>query len=207
MNYHDLAVGIGWIAVVLTVWGTFAQFLRVLRQGIEGVSIATWLLFTYMGCFWVCYGFDQRSAVIVLGSAIVLPFQAGVFIRLKPWHSWAVVSRVTLYSFLVCFAPMIFWGWTAGVYGAGVTMVITRGPQLIELIRNPDATGVSVPMWSLSSAALLCWVVYYEDFHLWAAFTSVLVAGIASVAIAVLAQRRHRQSQARLGASVAFVQP
>jgi uncharacterized protein with PQ loop repeat len=206
VNYHDLAISIGWIAVVLTVWGTLAQFLRVLSQGIEGVSLATWALFTYMGCFWVSYGFDQHSAIIVLGSAIVLPLQAGVTLRLRPWRSWAVISRVTLYSFLVCFAPMIFFGWSAGVYGAGVTMVITRGPQLVELIRNPEATGVSVPMWTLSAAALLCWVVYYENAHLWAAFTSVLCAGVASVVIALLALRRHQQEQARL-AAVAFVQP
>jgi uncharacterized protein with PQ loop repeat len=207
VNYHDLAVTVGWIAVALTVWGTGAQFVRVLQRGVEGVSMATWLLFTYMGCFWVSYGFDQRSAVIVLGSAIVLPVQAAVLIRLKPWRSWTAVSQVTLYSFLVCFAPMIFWGWSAGVYGAGVTMVITRGPQLVELIRNRDATGVSVPMWMLSSAALLCWVVYYQNDHLWAAFTSVLCAGLASLAIALLALRRHQQQRARLVPPVAFVQP
>ena len=207
MNYHDLALTFGWIAVVLTVWGSGAQFLRILRRGTGGVSLGTWTLFTYMGIFWTCYGFDQHSLIIILGSAITLPFQAGVALHLRPWQSWAVFSRVTLYSALICFAPVIFWGWSAGVYGAGVTMVITRGPQLVELLRNPDATGVSVPMWMLSSAALLCWVVYYEDAHLWAAFTSVLCAGLASTAIALLALQRHRQGQARLAASAALVQP
>jgi uncharacterized protein with PQ loop repeat len=207
VNYHDLAVTIGWIAVALTVWGTGAQFLRVLRRGIEGVSLSTWMLFTYMGCFWVGYGFDQHSAIIVLGSAIVLPFQAGVVFYLRPWQSLAVLSRVTLYAVLICFAPMVLFGWSAGVYGAGVTMVITRGPQLIELIRTPDATGVSVPMWALSSIALLCWVVYYENAHLWAAFASVTCAGFASGAIALLALRRHRQRQERLVAQPVLVRP
>ena len=171
------------------------------------MSLATWSLFTYMGIFWTCYGFDQRSLIIVLGSAVTLPFQAGVTLYLRPWQSWPVFSRVTLYAVLVCFAPMIFFGWSAGVYGAGVTMVITRGPQLVELIRYPHATGVSVPMWALSSLALFSWVVYYENARLWAAFTSVLCAGLASTAIALLAWRRHRQSQARLEVSAALVRP
>jgi uncharacterized protein with PQ loop repeat len=207
VNYHDLAVTVGWIAVVLTVWGTGAQLLRVLRRGIEGVSLSTWALFTYMGIFWTCYGFDQHSLIIVLGSGVTLPFQAGVVFYLRPWQSPAVMSRATLYSVLVCFAPMIFFGWSAGVYGAGVTMVITRGPQLVELIRNPDATGVSVPMWTLSTVALFCWAVYYESAHLWAAFSSVACAGVASEAIALLALRRHRQRQARLSATLVLAQP
>jgi uncharacterized protein with PQ loop repeat len=207
VNYHDLALTVGWVAVVLTVWGSGAQFLRVLKRGIEGVSLATWTLFTYMGIFWTCYGFDQHSLIIVLGSGVTLPLQAGVTIYLRPWRSSATFSRVTLYSFLVCFAPTIFFGWTAGVYGAGVTMVITRGPQLLELIRNPLATGVSVPMWTMSSVALLCWVVYYENAHLWAAFASVACGGVASIAIALLAVRRHQQGQSRLATSVLITQP
>ncbi len=193
MNYHHLAVGIGWVAVALTVWGTFAQYRRVLRQGIEGVSFPTWLLFAYMSCFWISYGVDQRSAVIILGSALVLPVQVGVIVHLGSRRSWGAVSQVTLYSLLVCVAPVLFWGWSAGVVGAGVTMVITRGPQLLELIRTPDASGVSVSMWVMSSAALLCWVVYYQNAQLWAAFTSVLCACAASIAIAVLAWQRQQR--------------
>lgn len=207
MNYHDLALTIGWIAVVLTIWGTGAQFLRVIRRGGEGVSLSTWTLFTYMGIFWTCYGFDQRSLIIVFGSLVTLPLQAGVALYLRPLRSWLIFSRVTLYAVLICFAPAIFFGWSAGVYGAGVTMVLTRGPQLLDLIRSPGAAGVSVPMWTLSSVALFCWVVYYESAHLWAAFTSVACAGVASGVIALLALRRHQQEHVRLATSLAPAQP
>ncbi len=33
---------------------------------IEGVSLATWTLFVLMGVFWIIYGIDQRSIIIVL---------------------------------------------------------------------------------------------------------------------------------------------
>ena len=36
----------------------------VRTQGFEGVSLATWVLFVYMGCFWMTYGLppDRRKS-------------------------------------------------------------------------------------------------------------------------------------------------
>jgi uncharacterized protein with PQ loop repeat len=195
MSYHDLAVTFGWAAVSLTVGGTIAQFRRASRLSIEGVSLATWTLFVFMGLFWTSYGIDQRSAIIILGSVLTLPFQAAIVLRLKPWRRWPVVARSLAFSLIFCALPTVVWGWPGGVYGVGIAMVVNRAPQLIELIRYPDATGVSVAMWSLGVAGALCWVLYYQNARLWAALASTAAAGLASLFIALLATWRHRQAQ------------
>lgn len=196
MKYHLIAVSLGWVAVGLTVLGSLAQFLRIRARGVEGVSLATWTLFSLMGCFWISYGVDQRSAVIILGSGFVLPLQVAVVRRLSPWRSSKVIARGALLAFIACVVPTLLWGWSGGVYGVGIVMVITRGPQLIELVRQRDATGVSVSMWSLGVVAMTCWVLYYQNERLWAPLISTTCGGVASLAIAALAFWRHRQFHA-----------
>jgi hypothetical protein len=148
-----------------------------------------------MGCFWVTYGVDRRSAIIILGSLLTLPFQVAIVRRLKFWRRWPVVARALIFSLVCCALPTLVWGWPGGVFGTGVAMVVNRAPQLIELVRYPDATGVSVAMWLLGVAGAVCWVVYYQNTRLWAALASTACAGLASLAIALLAMRRHRQAQ------------
>ena len=197
MSYHDLAVTFGGAAVLFTVGGTFAQFRRATRLSIEGVSLATWTLFVFMGCFWISYGLDQHSAIIILGSLLTLPFQVAIVLRLKFWRRWPVVTRALSFSLVFCVLPTLVWGWPGGLYGIGVTMVVNRAPQLIELIRYPDATGVSVAMWFLGVAGALCWVIYYQNTRLWAALACTACAGLASLSIALLATWRHRQARTR----------
>jgi len=176
----------GWTAVLFTVGGTFAQFRRATRLSIEGVSLATWTLFVFMSIFWMTYGVDRHSAVIILASVLTLPFQ--------------VVTRSLAFSLVFCALPVLIWGWPGGVYGTGVAMVVNRAPQLIELIRYPDATGVSVAMWFMGVAGALCWVIYYQNTRLWAALASTACAGLASLSIALLAIWRHRQARTLLPA-------
>jgi len=207
VRYHDLAVILGWVAVLVTLWGTIAQFQRALQRGIEGVSLATWTLFVLMGLFWITYGADRRSIIIIVGSLAVLPFQLAIVVKLKPWRRWPIVIRSILFSVVFCVLPGFAWGWPGAVYGTGFAMVINRAPQIIELIRYPDATGVSVAMWLLGATGSLCWVLYYQDARLWAPLISTAFAGLASLAIARLAKWRHRQVNAsRLSPEVALYQ-
>lgn len=196
MHFHDVALLLGWVAVLVTFWGAVAQFQRALRRGIEGISLATWTLFVLMGLFWITYGVDRRSVVIILGSLVVLPLQVAIVVKLKPWRCWAIVTRSLLFSVVFCVLPTLLWGWPGGVYGTSIAMIINRAPQIIELIRYPDATGVSVSMWVLGAAAALCWVLYYQDVRLWAPLIATAFAGLASLSIALLATWRHRQANA-----------
>ncbi len=205
MSLRVLADSLGWIAVFLGLGGTSVQYRRLLRRGVEGVSLATWTLFACMGCFWIAFGFVVHSAVIVLGSAIIWPFQVGIVYRLKPWHAWATIARSVAYALVCCGCTTMLWGWQGGVYGTGVAMAINRGPQIIELIRYADGTGVSVATWALGATGALCWVIYYDSNGLWAPLVATAFAGVASLTIALLAAWRHRQATERIDAEVAFV--
>ena len=204
MGLHSFTVSMGWLAVASGLVGTFAQFRRVRTRGVEGVSLATWVLFAYMGCFWISYGFAVRSAEVALGSLLILPMQLGILVRLKPWLCWTVSLRALGYFFLCCVVPTVLWGWAGGVYGTGVAMTINRAPQLIELIRQRDASGVSATSWYVGFFGCTLWITYYVGAHLWAALTATAFAGVANLAIALLATWRHAQARDDLVAYKVF---
>lgn len=194
MSYHGFTVEMGWLAVLSGVVGTATQLRRVSTRGVEGVSLATWVLFVYMGCFWITYGFTARSAEVVLGSALILPMQLAILFRLKPWLRAAVPMRALGYFVLCCVVPTFVWGWAGGVLGTGVAMTINRAPQLIELVRHADASGVSATSWFIGAFGCTLWILYYTGAHLWAALTATAFAGLANLAIGLLAMWRHTQA-------------
>jgi uncharacterized protein with PQ loop repeat len=194
MSFGELADAIGWVALLLGVGSTVAQFDRVRRLGVEGVSIATWTLFFLMSCFWVCYGVADHFLVVVLGSAILMPFQCSIVGRLKPRESRAVVARSCACAFLLCALTTLLFGWQGGLLGTGLLMIINRGPQISELVRSRSGLGVSVASWSVGAICLVCWLIYYAGQDQWAAAASTGVAAVASASIALLATWRHRQA-------------
>ena len=158
-----------------------------------------------MGCFWITYGLvSAHSWEVVLGSVFLLPLQLLIVFRLKPWRSASVTLRSFAFFVACCVVPTAVWGWAGGVYGTGVAMTVKRGPQLVELIRRPDASGVSVSSWALNFAGTALWVVYYSGVHLWAPLISTACAGLANLTIAVLAAWRHRQAHYELVAAEVF---
>ncbi len=206
MLHHSLAVACGSLAVALAFWGTAVQYWRIRLRGIDGVSLATWTLFILMGAFWITYGVVERSAVIVLGSLLVWPLQAAIVVRLRPWHSLAVVARSVGFAALLCVAPTVVWGWSAGVLGTGVAMVLNRTPQIAALVRHRHAGGVSAAMWSINVVGAALWVIYYQQARLWAALASTGLAGLASLAIALLTRWRHAQAESSAPVAVSLAQ-
>jgi uncharacterized protein with PQ loop repeat len=195
MSWHSITVSMGWLAVASGVVGVSYQLRRVRELGVEGVSLATWVLFVYMGCFWITYGLAARSAEVVLGSVLMMPFQLSILFRLAPWRRWAILARAFGYFVLCCVVPTLLWGWAGGVFGTGIAMTINRAPQLIELIRQSDASGVSATSWYVGAFGGVLWILYYTGAHLWAALTATAVASIASLAIAMLASWRHSEAR------------
>jgi uncharacterized protein with PQ loop repeat len=206
MTLHSLTLSAGWGGVLLGMLGTLAQYRRANLLGVEGVSLATWVLFVFMGCFWITYGaVSAHSWDVVLGSVILLPMQLSIVYRLKPWQSWGVTARSLGFFVASCVLPTVLWGWAGGVYGTGVAMTVNRAPQIVELIRHVDASGVSVSSWVLGVICTALWVVYYSGQHLWAPLVATFFAGLANGAIALLASWRHRQARNTLIAEQVFV--
>lgn len=204
MNYATLSVSLGWLAVSIGVVGTLAQWRRVSLNGVAGVSRATWVLFSFMGCFWIAYGLAAHSAEVVMGSALCLPVQLAIVVRLRPWEHWRVVARALATFVGLCVVPTMALGWAGGVFGTGVAMTVNRLPQLIELVREPDATGVSAGSWYLGVAGCGCWILYYTGARLWAALIATAAAGVANLVIALLATWRHAQAREQWIADEAF---
>jgi hypothetical protein len=134
-----------------------------------------------------------HSAVVVLSSIILMPFQYSIVRRLKSQGSRMIVARSMVYAFLLCGLTTCLWGWNGGLLGTGLLMIINRGPQIIKLLRSHSGSGVSAASWLVGAICLLCWVVYYVGLGQWAAALSTGVAAVASTTIALLATWRHRQ--------------
>ena len=100
--------------------------------------------------------------------------------------------------------PALLWGWAGGVFGTGVAMSINRAPQLIELVRHPDASGVSATSWFVGAFSCMLWILYYTGVHLWAALTATAFAGLCNLTIALLATWRHSQERQTMIAREVF---
>ncbi|MDE3222854.1 MAG: hypothetical protein KGL79_05420 [Acidobacteriota bacterium] len=196
MTLHFFAGIVGWGAVGIGLWSTWIQFQRIQRQGHEGVSLATWVLFLFMGLFWITYGVTRRSPEIIMGSLIVFPLQIAIVARLEPFRHVRVLGRSFGYFALLCVAPVLIWGWIGGLIGTGIAMTINRGPQIVELIRHADASGVSVASWVWGATGSAMWVFFYFSGRLWGALAATAFAGLANVTIAGLARWRHGQALA-----------
>lgn len=205
MTHSVVFASLGWAAVTMGFVGFYAQFRRANLLGTEGVSLATWTLFIYLGFFWIAYGFIAHSVEVSMGSIIVLPMQFLVLFRLRPWAYPRVMLQCLAFFAVCCVLPTMMWGWAGGVYGAGFAMVCNRGPQLIELLQKEDATGVSVWSWLFGAFCTALWILYYVGEHLWAALIATSLALVANLVIAALASWRHTQSRQRLIAAEVFV--
>jgi uncharacterized protein with PQ loop repeat len=196
VTFYTVTIIIGWIAVLLGGVVGLTQFRRMSQRGVEGVSLATWTLFLYLALFWALYGISIHSWQLIIGSALALPLQGMVWARLKPWTRPRLAIQSLILFAAFCCVPAIFWGWSGAAVGAGTAGWITRSPQLVQLVRHEEASGVSASSWMTAGFVSGLWVIYYSGEHLWPVMSVTAVAGLVSLSIAALASWRHRQAPA-----------
>ncbi|HEY5302751.1 MAG TPA: hypothetical protein VIJ86_01690 [Acidimicrobiales bacterium] len=196
---NTLVVLVSWAAVTAGALATAAQYRRVSEQGIEGVSLATWLLFSLIGGFWITYGaFSAHSMPIIIGSLLCWPLQLAIVFRLAPArHRRGSLQGLGVFV-VCCIAPAFVGGWSASVFGTGLAMTLLRWPQFVHLVRTSDASGVSASSWFMGVGCSTLWVIYYGDVHLWAPLIATTCSGMASAVIGCMAVWRHRQSEAEM---------
>lgn len=202
---HSLVALTSWAAVTAGTASVVVQFRRVNAQGIEAVSLATWLMFTLIGGFWIAYGaLSAHSWAVIWGSLLCWPLQASIVVRLKPWRHRRGSSQATALFVATCVVPGVVGGWAWCVYGCGVAMTLLRVPQFMELLRTGDARGVSSASWFIGAGCAALWIVYYWNVHLWAPLFATACSGTASVVIAVMAVWRHRADHHELARREVF---
>lgn len=103
--------------------------------------------------------------------------------------------------------PILLWGWSGGVFGTGIAMTINRAPQQIESVRARGASGVSSTSWFLRDFGCALWIMFYTGTHLSSTLTATVfagLAGLANLAIALLATWRHARAREELAANEIF---
>jgi uncharacterized protein with PQ loop repeat len=198
VSFTTFTLDVGWIAVVLGSLTAFQQYRRMTSRGIEGVSFVTWTLLLYISAFWVAYGIDARSWQMIIGCAAPIPFQLMIWLRLSPRDRLGVCVGSLVFLSAFCFLPAIGWGWAGAVIGAGVAGWISRGRQLLTLVRSKTAVGVSTSSWVTAGVVSILWVIYYVGAHLWAVLIVTAVSASVSLSIATLSARRHHTAHSTL---------
>ena len=84
MTWHLFATTAGVLGLLSGYWMTWVQFHRARTVGTEGISLATWLLFLWMGFFWASYGLAISNELMWGGSLPLLPLQAALVWQLAP---------------------------------------------------------------------------------------------------------------------------
>jgi uncharacterized protein with PQ loop repeat len=201
VSWHAFSTIAGVLGVLGGYWTTWIQLQRVKTVGVEGVSLATWLLFLWMGFFWAGYGLAISNHLMWLGSLPLLPVQAALVWKLRPLQQPQTIVATFFAITLLSFTTSAIWGWNAGVAGTTVAMFWNRLPQIVELIRDPDVRGVSVSSWMIGSVCSALWVIYYFGSSMWFPLVATAVATVSNLVIALLALWRQRQ-QARVAIAV-----
>ena len=181
----NLVAIFGTLAVLVTVVQFAPQAIKVHRTGTAGVSVGTWALFTVTMASWLSYGLVTRQLSLILVNLVVGPLAWSILARLglDPKH-----RRKVVLAFLLA------------LLGAGVTAVIPAiavfflafievvaiVPQLVEVFRPEDLSGVSVATWLATAFAQSLWGIYGAV----ASQLAVSLGGFAGGALAVVIAAR-----------------
>jgi uncharacterized protein with PQ loop repeat len=184
---------VGWVAVGLGFVGGFVQFRRVRERGSDGVSLATWTLFFLLGGYWMVYGLVRaHSAVVVLGSLLVWPLQIYIVSQLAPWRHVRTVLTAVGFLGIFCVLPGLVGGWNASLVGCGVAMTLIRTPQILQLVRSAEVSGVSAASWLLGATNSVLWIGYYFLTRQPSAEIATAMALVASLVVVGLTLWRQR---------------
>ena len=192
-----LAAVVGWSGVVVGTLTNGAQARRIGRQGPDGVNATTWSLFTMMTFVWLAYGASVGSPEVVASALCGLPFLVVLLARLDPTTRWRSLTIAAGLLGVVVGVPTAALGWDAGLLGLGGVIVLTRLPQLRQLVWARHADGVSTGSWLLGSLNVGLWLVFYATTHHAVAAATMGIAMATNLSIVGLAVLRHRQGSTR----------
>ncbi len=133
------------------------QPVRLFRSGVaEGVSPMAAFNAVLVAFAWLYYGIDQRLPVVWLVS--VLALVPGI------WQSALLLHRTRRVDVVGAgaWALALLVAFAVGHFGAvlGLGVVVTTGPQVVEVLRSDDVRGVAPSTWWISILDAVLWGLY-----------------------------------------------
>jgi uncharacterized protein with PQ loop repeat len=177
---------VAWIGGIGTVAMVLAQFVRVRRDGIEGVSPTTWALFLCSNVFWIGYSHSIGSTPLMAAVILEVPLGIAILARLPRSNVMRSIALAAPVALVALVLPTFAWGWAAGLIGCTIISIALRAPQIQAAIRSRFAHGVSLYTWLLAFANCLLWASYAaltnNDAMLWSNI-AICIATLAVVSI------------------------
>jgi uncharacterized protein with PQ loop repeat len=180
----DLVAG---VVAVFLAWGLgVAQLMKTWRST-EGVSTTTWAMYLVVNISWLAYAFgvfNPYLAANALGSALLT---STIVFRVAPANQRLRVVVAVAAASLTIVTIGLFGHWASlAVIVTGIAVTL-RFPQIIQLIRAADTTGVSVVSWVLFTLNNVMWfVVSVQRDDIWFAGANI-VMGVTSALVVILA--------------------
>ncbi len=153
------------VAPAITIFQALAQAARIRTTGAKGVSLATWLLSSFVAEIWFCYGFvfhvpaeifANLPCLIVASTVAFLAAQS----QEKMARSLLGIGGLTMVTVVATFVGTFHsLRWIMATVAVCSSVVIYL-PQLALVIRPKDVSGVSAISWATACVTALCWLVY-----------------------------------------------
>lgn len=175
----------------MNVFGVAVQALHTIRRGAKGVSLATWTL-TLANCgFWSIYGLKFNAISGALGSILMIPFVIYLMAKSLRFHPISSLVRSILFFLVLVGPPGLTLGWGYAMAAISSLALFTRLPQIVELIKERDASGVSSVSQVITITGSTVWVLYWLGLHKLSAALPPAATLVATVVILILAVYRH----------------
>ncbi len=151
------------VAVALTVVFAWPQVFRVLRHGIDGVSVGAITLSTVGAAAWLGYGIAGGLAPVIVANFGALTGQLLVTVELArkgalatPRAAGTAVAAVALLG-LSQLDPLT----DPIVIAAGLVAITSLVAQLVEVVREPHRLeGLSAGTYGILTAVATIWIIY-----------------------------------------------
>ncbi len=161
----SLTLTLAVVSPTLTIFQCLAQAARIRTTGAKGVSLATWLLSSFVAQIWFCYGIIFHVPAEIAANVPALAVASAVaYLAARSQHKLArsllgylAVSVVTVVATVLGSFPQMRWILASVAVASSLFIYL---PQLALVVRPKDLTGVSVVSWCIASFVALSWFVY-----------------------------------------------
>ena len=196
MTTHDV---VAVIAVALTVVFAWPQVFRVLRHGIDGISVGAITLSMVGAAAWLGYGIARGLAPVIVANSGVLTGQLVVTFELmrkgalpkgRAAGAVAVAAALLGLSQVMALTDVI-------VAAAGLVAIASLVAQLVEVAREPHRLeGLSASTYAILTSVGASWITYGILEHDGVIIVTNLIAVPMAAYIAFAASRSHHELDA-----------